>query len=130
MLSVAAAGSDAAAADGGLTIVTHAIREASSSQEVYVLLTTYLNGAPLVGELMRLSREIVAMNLTGMDDMQVCTVRLFSALHNVSKSLDDISRVAVKEALYVFGSALDRLGSYENGHQPPWHSAPDSDSIC
>jgi hypothetical protein len=111
-------------------MITHAIREASSSQEVYVLLTTYLNGVPLVSELMRQSREIMAMKLTGMDDVKACIVRLFSALQSVSKSLDDNSRMAVKEALYVFGAALDRLGSYEIGHPPPPQSAPDSDSIC
>ncbi len=110
-------------------MITHAIREASSAQEVYVLLTTYLNGAQLSSELMRGSQEITAMQVVGMDDVKGCTLRLFSALQSVSESLDDNSRVAVKEALYVFGTALDRLGSYESRHLPPSQSAPESDNI-
>lgn len=121
---------DAAVADNrGLTIITHAIREASSAQEVYALLTTYLNGAQAGSDLKRRSQEVTAMQVVGMDDVKGCTLRLFSALQSVSESLDDNSRVAMKEALYVFGTALDHLGSYESGHPRPSESAPDSDHI-
>jgi hypothetical protein len=111
-------------------MITHAIREASSAEEVYVLLTTYLDGAQLGCELMRQSHEITPLRVANMDDVKGCTVRLFSALQSVSESLDDNSRVAVKEALYVFGTALGHLGLYESGHPPRLQSAPDSDNIC
>jgi hypothetical protein len=129
-VAVAGASSEAAPADGGLTIITRAIGEASSSQEVYALLTTYLNSTSVGGRFTRQSPDTTAMKVTGMDDVKACTVRLFSALQRVSESLDDDSRVAVKEALYVFGAALNRLGWYQNGRPPSPRSAPDSDSIC
>jgi len=110
-------------------MITHAIREANSAQEVYVLLTKFLNGAQL-SDLMRQPQEITAMRVTGMDDVKDFAARLFSALQIVSKGLDDNSRVVVKEALYVFGTALDHLGSYESGQPRPLRSAPGSDNTC
>jgi hypothetical protein len=130
MLSAAVAASDTAACDGPLGMITQAIRETCSSQEVYVLLTTYLRGARLASELVRQSQEMTTIRVTGLDDVKSYAVRLFSALQSVSETLDDRSRVAVKEALYVFGAALDCLDWHQNGQALPAQSAPDAESIC
>ncbi len=47
--------------------------------------------------------------VTGRDDVRGRIEGLFTALGLASKSLDDGSRVVIKEALYVFGEALIRL---------------------
>jgi hypothetical protein len=49
------------------------------------------------------------------EDVKGRTLQLFLMLQAVSKSVDDNSRAAVKEALYVFGAALDRLKWLERG---------------
>ena len=77
---------------------------------------------------MRRSQE--SMNVTSMDDIKACVVRLFCALHSVSETLDDVARMALKEALYVFGTALDCLAWQQHGRSPPTQTVPDSDSIC
>jgi len=93
-----------------MTII-HAVREANSSREVYLLLTAYLEGVRWGVEMIGPFREIVTAPLVSIEDVKERTLQLYLMLHAVSKSLDDNSRVAVKEALYVFGAGLDRLRS-------------------
>jgi hypothetical protein len=93
-----------------MTII-HAVREANSSQEVYLLLAAYLEGVRWGVEMIDPFREIVAAPLVSIEDVKERTLQLYLMLQAVSKSLDDNSRVAVKEALYVFGTGLDRLKS-------------------
>jgi hypothetical protein len=111
--------------------ITHAVREANSSREVYLLLAAYLEAVRLGGELIEPFREIATAPLVSIEDVKERTLQLFFMLQAVSKSLDDNSRVAVKEALYVFGAVLDRLKSLEGGTgtgapssamQPGWRS--------
>jgi hypothetical protein len=93
--------------------ITGAVREANSSREVYLLLAAYLEAVQLGGGLMEPFREIATAPVVSIDDVKERTLQLFFMLQAVSKSLDDKSRVAVKEALYVFGAVLDRLNSLE-----------------
>jgi hypothetical protein len=110
------------------TTITHAVREANSSREVYLLLSAYLETVRLGGEMIEPFREIATAPLVSIEDVKERTLQLFFMLQRVSKSLDDNSRVAVKEALYVFGSAQDRLKSLEGGTgtgAPPSAMRPD-----
>src|SRR6185295_14549245 len=94
-------------------IVTQAIREANSAREVYLLLSAYLEAVRLGGEMRDPFLEIATAPLVSMEDVKRKTFQLFSMLQAVSKRLDDKSRGAVKEALYVFGAVLARLKSLE-----------------
>jgi len=93
-----------------MTII-HAVREANSSREVYLLLAAYLEGVRWGVEMIDPFREIVTAPLVSIEDVKERNLQLYLMLQAVSKSLDDNSRVAVKEALYVFGTGLDRLKS-------------------
>jgi hypothetical protein len=94
-------------------MITQAIRDANSSREVYLLLSTHLEAVRLGGQMMDPFREIATAPLVSMEDVKQRTLQLFFMLQAVSKSLDDNSRGAVKEALYVFSVVLDRLKSLE-----------------
>jgi hypothetical protein len=94
-------------------VITHAIREANSAREVYLLLSAYLEAVRLGGEMIDPFREIAIAPLVSIEDVKDRTLQLFFMLQAVSRSLDDNSRGAVKEALYVFGAVLDRLKSLE-----------------
>ena len=93
--------------------IARAVREANSSREVYLLLAAYLETLRLGGEVIEPFREIATAPLVSIDDVKERTMQLFFMLQAVSKRLDDNSRVAVKEALYVFGAVLDRISSLE-----------------
>jgi len=94
-------------------MITRAVRDANSSWEVYLLLTAYLEGVRLARELIEPLLGVATAPLASMDDVKERTLQLFFMLQAASKSLDDNSRVAVKEVLYVFGAVLDRLKSLE-----------------
>ena len=100
---------------GGPIVIAHSVREANTPREVYLLLAAYLEVVRCRGELIDPFREIATAPLAGTEDVKERTLQLFFMLQAVSRSLDDGSRVAVKEALYVFGAVLDRLNSLEGG---------------
>ena len=94
-------------------VITQAIREANSPREVYLLLSAYLDAVRLGGEMIDPFLEIATAPLLSIEDVKRKTLKLFLMLQAVSKRLDDRSRGAVKEALYVFGAVLGRLKSLE-----------------
>jgi hypothetical protein len=89
--------------------IAQAVREASAEQEIYLLLTSYVQATRLGHEMRYLSKYMSTLPVTGRDDVSGWIEGLFTALGLASKSLDDSSRVVIKEALYVFGEALIRL---------------------
>jgi len=97
--------------------IAHAVREAGTEQEIYVLLTAYIKAARLGEEMSSLSQHMTSLPLAGPDDVRGRIEGLFTALGLASKSLDDGSRVVLKEALYVFGEALMRLKWLESKAQ-------------
>jgi hypothetical protein len=99
--------------------IAQAVREASTEQEVYLLLTAYIKGTRLGAEMSSLSQHIRTLPLAGPDDVRGRIEGLFAALGLASKNLDDSSRLALKEALYVFGEALIRLKWIEKRAQRP-----------
>jgi hypothetical protein len=97
-------------------VITQAIREANSPREVYLLLSAYLQAVRLGGEVIDPFLEIATAPPVSIEDVKKKTLQLFVMLQAVSKSLDDKSRGAVKEALYVFGAVLGRLKSLEGSN--------------
>jgi antitoxin (DNA-binding transcriptional repressor) of toxin-antitoxin stability system len=96
-------------------VIIHAVREAENAREVHFLLSAYLDAVRLGGEMTDPFRGIATAPLVSVEEVKERTLQLFFMLQAVSESLDDNSRVAVKEALYVFGAALDRIKSLERG---------------
>ena len=90
-------------------MITHAAREANSSREVVLLLGAYLERVRSARDLIEPLLEVVTAPLASIEHVKERTLQLFFLLQAVSRSLDDKSRVAVKEALYVFCAVLDRL---------------------
>ena len=93
--------------------VTRAVREATNSREVYLLVTAYLEGVRLARELIEPFLGIATAPLASMEDVKERTLQFLFMLQAASRSLDDNSRIAVKEALYVLGAVLARLKSLE-----------------
>jgi len=90
-------------------MITQAVREARTEQDIYLLLTAYVQATRLADELRKLSGHIMSLPLTGLDDVRERIQGLFFELGMASGGLDDGSRLMIREALYVFGEALLRL---------------------
>jgi hypothetical protein len=93
----------------GFCTGTHVI----DSQDFLVGCAASWSGSP--GAVVRSSDGGATFTKVSTQGVKERTLQLFFMLQAVSKSLDDSSRVAVKEALYVFGAVLDRLKSLERG---------------
>ena len=94
-------------------MITQAVREARTEQDIHMLLTAYVHATRLGDELKMLSRHLTSLPLTGVDDVRERIQGLFTELGVASRGLNDGSRLVIKEALYVFGAALKRLKSLE-----------------
>jgi hypothetical protein len=94
-------------------IIVDAIHQSHSDVEVYGLLNFYIDAVPLTQNADDATRPI-ENRVGAMKQMQA----LFIALGLVSRRLDDPSRVMIKEALYVFHAALDRLHSLAEAGGP------------
>ena len=79
-------------------IITQAVREAGTEQEIYLLLTAYVRATRLGGELGSRSTHLTRLPLTGRDDVRGRIEGLFTELGVASRGLDDESRVVIKEA--------------------------------
>ena len=86
-------------------MIAHAIRQCEAEVEIYDLLNAYLETA-LVQQNRSVPLECPLLNAHGVAKQ---IQRLFVALEGVSRTLNDRLRVAIKEALYVFTTALERL---------------------
>lgn len=88
-------------------IIVDAIHQSHSDVEVYELLNFYTAAVRLERDADDAMPHPIENKVGAMRQMQA----LFIALGLVSRRLDDPSRVVIKEALYVFHAALDRLHS-------------------
>ena len=79
-------------------MITQAVREAGTEQDIYLLLTAYVQATRLGDELKKLSRHATSLPLTGLDDVKERIQGLFTELGVASRGLDDGSRLVIKEA--------------------------------
>jgi hypothetical protein len=94
-----------------MTSITQAIREARTEQEIYLLLTAYVKATRIGDEMNWLSQPMTSLPLAGPDDVRGRIQGLFAGLGMASRRLEDSSRTAIKEALYVFCEASLRLNA-------------------
>jgi hypothetical protein len=92
-----------------MTSIHQAVREARTEQEIYLLLAAYVKATRIGDEMNRLSQQMTSLPLAGPDDVRGRIQGLFAGLGTASRRLDDVSRTAIKEALYVFCEASMRL---------------------
>jgi len=91
-------------------VIVDAIRDANSEQDTYVLLTAYLEAMQRHEKRKMLPEYVTSLPMNGKDDVMARFEKLVAGLDAASKRLDDEACLVIKEALAVFGAALDRLG--------------------
>ena len=92
-------------------IIIDIIREAETEHDVYFLLTAYVEAVRFGDKLNCLSEPMTRLPFTGMDDVSGRFEKLVAELDVASRRLDDNTCEVIKEALHVFGTALNRLRS-------------------
>lgn len=93
-------------------MIADLIREARTEQEIFHLLNAYIEAAGCDGKSSYLPDDMATLPSCVNDVMQRC-FKLMEALDVSSKRLDDEACLALKEALHVYGNALNRLKSLE-----------------
>ena len=89
------------------------IRGAETDHEIYFLLTAYVQ-AVRHGDRLRLAPDLLArLPLHGMSDVQSRFEALVPELDKASRRLDSKGCLLIREALNIFGTALDRLTALE-----------------
>jgi len=91
-------------------VITDAIRDANTEQDTYVLLAAYLEAMQRHEKRKMLPEYVTRLPMNGKDDVMARFEKLVAGLDAASKRLDDEACLVIKEALAVFGTALDRLG--------------------
>ncbi len=98
-------------------MIANVIRNAETSNEIYFLLTSYLEALQFSGALDNVAPHIVNLPLKGKTDLKVRFKKLMIELDSASKRLDDKACLVLKEALHIFGAALTRLRTIDNQKQ-------------
>jgi hypothetical protein len=100
-------------------MIADVIRHANSEREIYSLLIAYIEAMQFGDKTTFISSSTTMLPLAGKEDLQMRFNQLFLDLDSASKSLDDQACMAMKEALHVFGNALQQLRQLEllNGTQ-------------
>lgn len=92
-------------------MIADVIREAESENQIYFLLTAYLEAVRYSDKLNLLPDTIRQLPITDMADVKKRFERLFIELDRESKGLNHRVCTALKEALHIFSTAINRLES-------------------
>lgn len=92
-------------------MIADAIRDTNTQQDTYVLLTGYLEAMQCYERRKLLPEYVTRLPINGRDDVMTRFEKLVTGLDAASKRLDDEACAVIKDALAVFGTALDRLGA-------------------
>lgn len=99
--------------------ITDVIRVAGSDHVIYFLLSSYVNTSRYGDRLKSLPEQVAALPLTSRDDVKSRFEILMRELDAASKRLDDQACDILKEALAIFGIALNRLQSLDGSRYWP-----------
>ena len=100
-------------------IIANLIREVNTEEEIYFLLTSYIEAVRYCDKLGFMPAQMSALPLAGKDDLQARFEKLIIELDKASKRLDDKACVVLKEALAVFSTALNCIRTLENKRRRP-----------
>jgi hypothetical protein len=87
------------------------IREAASEAEVHRLMTAYVEALRTSDELSCLPQPMTRLPLDGMADVRERVANLIGEMDVASRRWDHHACRAIKRALFVFATALNRLES-------------------
>ena len=97
-------------------MITDVIRYADTEHEVYVLLSSYVGNTNFDQKFHCLSECAVAP-LEDTAEIRNRLGQLLLELDSASRNLDDDACVTLREAVHVFGTALDRLVTLRHIHR-------------
>jgi hypothetical protein len=86
--------------------IINIIRDANSTDEIYSLLTAYIEALQHCDKGESMAPQVVALPINGKADLQARSEQLFVELDVASKRLDDNACVIIKEARAIFTAAL------------------------
>ena len=95
------------------------VRKANTEQEIYFLLTSYIEELNSVEKPHRLSEQVMSLPLNDAADVRKRFEQLIIELDAASKRLDDYSCMVIREAVHIVGTALSRLDVLEGKRIPP-----------
>lgn len=98
--------------------ITDAIFNADTKEEVFSLLTYYLDALRFGDNTNKLPEALTELPLAGADDVRRRIRKLITELDAASKRLDDRACLVIKEALAIFLAAIHRFDSPGAGRQP------------
>ena len=90
-------------------MVIDAMRNAEDENEIYCLLTAYIDAARFCHKRHFMPERVMHLPLRGVADVRLRFDRLMGELDRASRELDDKGCVVLREALHVFGVGLDQL---------------------
>jgi hypothetical protein len=90
-------------------VIADAIRNTDTQQNIYVLLTGYLEVMQGYERRKILPEYVTRLPISGRADVMARFKKLVAGLDLASKRLDDEACVVIKDALVVFSTAFDRL---------------------
>ena len=90
-------------------MIIDAMRNAENENEIYCLLTAFIDAARFCHKRYFMPERVMQLPLRGVIDVGLRFDRLMAELDTASKELDDNGCVVLREALHVFGVALDEL---------------------
>jgi hypothetical protein len=93
------------------------IRSANTEHQIYFLLTSYLESVPFNGDLhWNIPEHVTRLPVYGRADIRSRFDQLMLELDLASKRIDDESCAAIRQGVYVFGFALNRLDMLHANH--------------
>ena len=94
------------------------IRKANTEQEIYFLLTSYIEELNSVEKPHRMSEQVMSLPLSDAADVRRRFEQLIIELDGASKRLDDYSCMVIREAVHILGTALSRLDMLDGRRDP------------
>jgi hypothetical protein len=94
-------------------MITDLMRDATAEHEIYFLLTAYIETARSEKRLEFLPVAATALPLDDLTDVRFRFTTLMNALDAASRNLDDQACLVLREAVFVYGSALHCLAELE-----------------
>jgi hypothetical protein len=115
--------------------IINIIRDANSTDEIYSLLTAYIEALQHCDKGESMTPQLVALPINGKADLQARSEQLFVELDVASRRLDDNACIVIKEARAIFTAALYCIRRLDKSRvrfsviaTPTWPAGPMADS--
>ena len=99
-------------------MIIDVIRETESEHQIYFLLTAYVEAVRYSDKLNLLPDTLKRQPIASMADVKACFEQLLIDLDRESKGLNHRVCSTLKEALHIFGAAINRLESIARAKNP------------